>query len=88
MSRLLRLASLIAFVLCLLSGWLFYGSYLKWLSVFEDGRYFDPEAGVVFHENAFVWGLLSLAALLVSLFLWLVAGRIKSRESRLLEPDV
>ena len=79
LSRLLRMLSLFAFLLCLLSGWLFYGSYFKWVSVFEDGRYFDPEAGVVFHDSSFVWGVFSVAALLISVALWLIARKIKDR---------
>ena len=76
---LLRLISLIAFALCLLFGWLCYGSYFKWLSVFEDGRYFDPETGVVYHESGFVWGIFSLAALLISITFWLIARKIRAR---------
>jgi hypothetical protein len=76
----LRIISLFAFALCLLSGWLCYEFYFKWLSVFEDGRYFDPETGVVYHDSGSVWGVLSLATLLISIALRLIARKIKGRQ--------
>jgi hypothetical protein len=79
LSRLLKLISLMAIGFCLLSIWLFYEFYVKWLSVFEDGRYFDPATGVVFHDTSFVWGVFSLASLLTSATLWLISGKIKVR---------
>jgi ABC-type antimicrobial peptide transport system permease subunit len=80
LSRFLILLSLVAFVFFLLCGWLFYAFYFKWLPVFEDGRYFDPESGVVFHDSSFVWGLFSVAALLISVAAWLLARKMKRRE--------
>ncbi|MBD0372400.1 MAG: hypothetical protein ICV60_16270 [Pyrinomonadaceae bacterium] len=73
----LKIISLLTFGLCLLSGWLFYEFYLKWLPVFEDGRYFDSETGVVYHDTGSVWGILSLSLLLISIVLWLLASKIK-----------
>ena len=73
----LKIISLFTLGLCLLFGWLFYAFYLKWLSVFEDGRYFDPETGVVYHDTNFISGILSLSLLLISIALWLLASKIK-----------
>jgi hypothetical protein len=81
LSTLLKLTSLIVLAFSLLSGWLFYEFYFKWLSVFADGRYFDPETGNVFHDGSFVWGLFSVAALIISGALWVVARKIKDRAS-------
>lgn len=52
----LKLVSLITLVLCLLCGWLFYEFYFKWMFLFEDGRYFDPATGVVYHDSALIRG--------------------------------
>jgi hypothetical protein len=87
LSIILRLISLFAFALCLLFVWMFYGFYLKWLSVFEDGRYFDPETGVVYHDTGFMWGVLSLAALLISIALWLIARKTKGRERAVVDTE-
>jgi hypothetical protein len=76
----LKIISLFIFGLGLLSGWLFYEFYLKWISVFENGRYFDPGSGVVYHDSSFILGLLSLCLLLVSVLLWLLATKIKGQE--------
>lgn len=78
----LDLLALVAFVLCLLCGLLFYEFYFKWISFFENERYFDPTAGVVYHDTAIIWGIFSLALLLMSLALRLVARKIKMREIR------
>ena len=87
LSRVLRLISLLAFILCLLFGWLFYEFYFKWLSVFEDGRYFDPGTGVVYHDSGFVWGVLSLATLLISIALWLIARKIKGKQRGVVDAE-
>ena len=87
LSGALRLVSLLAFALCLVCGWLFYEFYLKWVSVFEDGRYFDPEEGVVYEDTSFVWVVLSLVALLISIALWLIAGKIKGRERGVVDAE-
>ena len=87
LSGVLRLISLLTFALCLLAGWMFYIFYLKWLPVFEDWRYFDPEEGVVYHDTSFVWGVLSLAALLISIALWLVARKIKGKERGVIDAE-
>jgi cbb3-type cytochrome oxidase subunit 3 len=73
----LKIISLITFGLSVLSFWLFYVFYLKWAWVFEDGRYFDPVEGVVYHDTSFVWGVISFFLLLISIVLWLVASKIK-----------
>jgi hypothetical protein len=73
----LKIISLFTFGVCLFFGWLFYELYLKWLPVFEDGRYFDPVEEVVYHDTNFISGILSLSLLLISIILWLVASKIK-----------
>ncbi len=73
----LKIISLFTFGLCLLFGWLFYALYLKWFSLFENGRYFDPGSGVVYRDTGSVTGVLSLSLLLISIVLWLVASKIK-----------
>lgn len=80
LSALLKIISLFMFGLCLLFGWLFYEFYLKWLSVFENGRYFDPETGVVYHDSNSILGVLSLSLLLISIALWLLATKTKGLE--------
>ena len=74
----LRVISLITFGLSVLSFWLFYVFYLKWAWLFEDGRYFDPVDGVVYHDTSFIWGVISSLLLLISIALWLVASKIKN----------
>jgi hypothetical protein len=76
----LKIISFFTFGLCLLSGWMFYVFYLKWLSSFENGRYFDPKEEVVYDESSFIWGIISLFLLLVSALLWVLATRIKRQE--------
>jgi hypothetical protein len=83
----LKIISLFTFGLCLLSGWLFYGFYLKWLSMFENGRYFDPETGVVYHDSGLVWGIISLAALLISIALWLIARKVKGMQRDVVDTE-
>jgi hypothetical protein len=73
----LKIISLFTFGLCLLSVWMFYEFYLKWLPMFENGRYFDPREEVVYHDTSSIWGILSLSLLLISIVLWLVASKIK-----------
>ena len=48
-------------------GWLFYRFYLKWIPLFEEGRYFDPGSGVVYHDTGFVFSLFMAASLLVGI---------------------
>jgi hypothetical protein len=87
LSGVLRIISLVAFALCILSGWLFYEFYFKWLSVFEDGRYFDPEMGVVYHDSGLVWGVLSLATLLISIALWLIVRKIRGKQRGVVDAE-
>jgi ABC-type antimicrobial peptide transport system permease subunit len=65
--------------MCLLCGLMFYEFYFKWMLLFEDGRYFDPDTGVVYHDTAFIGGIFSLVLLLISIALWLVARKIRRR---------
>jgi hypothetical protein len=83
LSAVLKIISLLMLTLCLLTGWLFYEFYLKWFSVFENGRYFDPEMEVVYHDTSFIWGVISSFLLLVSIVLWLLATKIKGRSRSL-----
>ena len=78
-SVVLKFISLFMLSLCLLTGWLFYVFYLKWFSVFENGRHFDPVEEVVYHDTSFIWGVISTFLLLVSIVLWLLATKIKDR---------
>ena len=59
---------------------MFYEFYFKWILLFEDGRYFDPETGVVHHDTSIILGILSLAFLLVSIALWFAARQVKARQ--------
>ena len=60
--------------LCLsaLFGYLYYTQHLKWRSCFNDqGRCFDPQAGVVYHEHSgSVWLILAILTLVASLALF------------------
>ena len=76
----LKIISLFTFGLCLLSVWMFYVFYLKWYSLFENGRYFDPKEEVVYDESSFIWGIISLFLLLVSALVWVLATKIKRQE--------
>ena len=76
----LKIISLFTLGLCLLSVWMFYVFYLKWFSLFENGRYFDPVEEIVYDESSFIWGIISLFLLLVSVLLWVLATKIKRRE--------
>jgi hypothetical protein len=58
-------------------GVLFYNFYLRWIGLFEDGRYFDPASGVVYHDTGSVHGILMLLSLTVS-----VAAALCSRKLR------
>lgn len=76
LSLLLKVLSSVAVVASLFSGLMFYEFYFKWRSLFnEEGRYFDPQVGVVYHDDGFVWGVLSLALFLMSITLWLFARK-------------
>jgi hypothetical protein len=61
---------------------LFYSFYLKWLPLFEDGRYFDPASGVVYHDTGFVFGIFLAASLLVAIAAALGARLLKNATRR------
>ena len=84
----LRTISVFAFAFCLLFGWLFYSFYFKWLSLFEDGRYYDPEAGVVYHDSGFLYGVISLAALIIAIAPLLIARTIEGRRRGVVDAEV
>lgn len=75
----LRIISLFTFGASLFFGWLFYVFYLKWVFLFENGRYFDPVEEVVYEDDSLVLGILSLFLILISVVLWLLASKIKSK---------
>ena len=77
----LRLVSLLAFSLGAVCAWLFYVFYFKWISVFEDGRYFDPVEEVVYHDTSSIYGVFSLSLVLLAVILWLLASRMKRSTS-------
>ncbi len=80
LSKALLLISALSLVLCLFTGWLFYARYLKWVSVFEGGRYFDPETETVITDTNSVYGVFSFAALLISVASWFIGSKIKDRK--------
>lgn len=80
--RLLRLAlktiSVLTFGGSLFCGWFFYVFYLRWVFLFENGRYFDPVEEVVYHDTSIIWGVFSFVLLLVSITLWFVASKLRA----------
>lgn len=81
LSAALRIISLFTFGGSLLFGWLFYVFYLKWVFLFENGRYFDPVDEVVYEDDSLILGIIFLFLLLISVVLWLVASRIKGKRN-------
>lgn len=67
LSVLLGVVAVITFAAGLLFWWMFYVFYLKWVNVFENGRYFDPVDSIVHHDTAMVNGVIASV-------LWLVCG--------------
>ena len=76
---LLKIISAVFVLLGAAFSYFFYRMYLRWITVFEDGRYFDPDSGVVYHETGVVWGLFALVFFLISGALWLTDGWLKRR---------
>ena len=74
----LRIISFFTFGASLFFGWLFYVFYLKWVFLFENGRYFDPVEEVVYEDSSLILGIISFFLLLFSVVLWLIASKIKS----------
>lgn len=85
LSAALKIVSLFTFGGSLFFGWLFYVFYLKWVFLFENGRYFDPVEEVVYEEDSFISGIISLFLFLFSVVLWLLASRIKSKRNEKFE---
>ena len=79
LSTALKIISLLTFGGCLFFFWLFYIFYLKWVFLFENGRYFDPVEEVVYHDSSSVHGIFSLFMLLVSVALWLLSSIIGNK---------
>ncbi len=75
----LHLISLVTFISFLLCGLMFYEFYFEWILLFENGRYFNPETGVVYHDSSIIFGILSLVLLLLSIVMQLFARKIKRR---------
>jgi hypothetical protein len=78
LSTALKIISLFTFGGCLFFFWLFYVFYLRWVFLFENGRYFDPVEEVVYQDSSSVLGIFSLFLLLFSVVLCLLASRVKS----------
>lgn len=81
LSAALKIISLFTLGGCLFFFWLFYVFYLKWVFLFENGRYFDPVEAVVYEDSSSVLGIFSLFLLLISVVLWLVASKIKGKRN-------
>jgi hypothetical protein len=78
LSTALKIISVITFGGSLVFGWLFYVFYLKWVFLFENGRYFDPVEEVVYEDDSLVLGIISLFLFLFSVVLWLLASKLRS----------
>ena len=50
------------------------------VSVFEGGRYFDPETETVITDSNIVYGVFSFVALLISAASWLIGNKITNKE--------
>lgn len=62
MQRWLSAVSAILGALALLCAYLFYDAYWQYRSLYQDnGRYFDIETAVVYHDTSFYWGLIAIA---------------------------
>ena len=81
LSAALKIISLFTFGGCLFFFWLFYIFYLKWVFLFENGRYFDPVDEVVYEDDSLILGIIFLFLLLISVVLWLVASKIKGKRN-------
>ena len=81
----LKVISVFIFSGSLFFFWVFYQLYLKWLFLFENGRYFDPVEEVVYEEDSLVLGIISLVLLVLSVGLWLLALKIRSKRNMKLE---
>lgn len=85
LSTALKTISVLTFSGSLFFFWVFYQLYLKWFFRFENGRYFDPVEEVVYEEDSFISGIISLFLFLFSVVLWLLASRIKSKRNEKFE---
>ena len=64
---LLYITAVVTFAVGLLWWWMFYVFYLKWVTVFENGRYFDPVDEVVYTDSGMVHGV-------IAAILWLICA--------------
>lgn len=55
----LHVIAVVTFSGGVLFAWMFYVFYLKWVGSFENGRYFDPDSLIVYHESSSVSGVLA-----------------------------
>src|SRR5687768_12784676 len=78
LSTVLKIFSVVTFGGSLFFGWLFYVFYLKWVFLFENGRYFDPVEEVVYEDDSLVLGIIFLFLFLFSVVLWLLASKLRS----------
>lgn len=49
--------------------WIYIEFYWKYRDLFENGRYFDPDEGVVYHEQSAIWGAMAAVFILGSIAL-------------------
>jgi Sec-independent protein secretion pathway component TatC len=70
-----RIISIVLFLLGLLCAWMFYATYLKWAYLFENGRYFDPRDSVVHHDSNVVWVILALAFIFPAAAIWILSRK-------------
>ena len=90
LSTALKTISVIILAGSLFFGWLFYQLYLKWVFLFENGRYFDPVDDVVYEDESLILGVISLFLLLFSVVIWLLASKLRSNAARrsCVQPDL
>ena len=78
----LGVAAVGAFGLAFVFGLFFYTFYLKWVTLFENHMYFDPQSGIVYHDSSSVHGILAALFLLVSISCLLLRWKITKGKIR------
>jgi len=71
-----------AFGLALMFGLFFYTFYLKWVTLFENHRYFDPQSGIVYHDSSSVHGTLAALFLFISISCLLIRWKLTKGKIR------
>jgi hypothetical protein len=72
----------VTFAVGLLWWWMFWVFYLRFVTVFENGRYFDPVEEVVYTDSGMVHGIIAALLWAISAAAVLVLQGIKSRSGR------